>query len=243
MQRIGYDSFTPDNGVLIAKNKDEENSSCGYNCFTWVIDAHPEDSNMVDFKRPDGTVVMRTIADYRQLNDALFHAGSASGSSCEWLDAANRLHFYVIDSKRDAFGILAYTVGVRSLDGSGPQQRGVALKAPPGPPPVVFPAEIGFVLTNTGEPAAVKPDFAAGASSCLDFDVYRLEATVDAPGWTAALANQLAAVKFGDSRNVFLRVSRVPGSAAAARVTLTARSESDPTQSAQVQVIIQEVPE
>ena len=52
VQRIGYDSFTPDSGVLIAKNKNAEGNSCGYNCFTWVIDAHPEDINMVDFKRP-----------------------------------------------------------------------------------------------------------------------------------------------------------------------------------------------
>ena len=43
VQRIGYDSFTPDNGVLIAKNKDVEGRSCGYNCFTWVIDARPEE--------------------------------------------------------------------------------------------------------------------------------------------------------------------------------------------------------
>src|SRR5688572_18692192 len=51
VQRIGNDSFTPDNGVLIAKNKDQESNTCGYRCFTWVVDAHPEDINMVDFKK------------------------------------------------------------------------------------------------------------------------------------------------------------------------------------------------
>ncbi len=49
-----YGSFEPDNGVLIAKNKAlgvgrdcaaPRSSSCGYNCFTWVEDAHPEDMN------------------------------------------------------------------------------------------------------------------------------------------------------------------------------------------------------
>ena len=53
VQRIGYGSFEPDNGVLIAKNKawaagatrGTEGSQCGYNCFTWVEDAHPEDMN------------------------------------------------------------------------------------------------------------------------------------------------------------------------------------------------------
>jgi hypothetical protein len=37
--------------------------TCGYNCFTWVEDAHPEDMNMVDYLKPDGTPIMRTIAD------------------------------------------------------------------------------------------------------------------------------------------------------------------------------------
>ena len=32
VQRIGYDSFTPDSGVLIAKNKDKQTNSCGYGC-------------------------------------------------------------------------------------------------------------------------------------------------------------------------------------------------------------------
>ena len=62
---------------------------------------------------------MRTIADYRQLNDALFHAGLRSGSAVRVAGRANRLHFYVIDSARDAQGVLSYIVGVRSLDGAG----------------------------------------------------------------------------------------------------------------------------
>ena len=78
VQRIGYGSFELDNGVLIAKNKawaaganrGTEGSQCGYNCFTWVEDAHPGDMNAVDYYKPDGTPIMRTVADYRQLNDA-----------------------------------------------------------------------------------------------------------------------------------------------------------------------------
>ena len=49
VQRIGYDSFTPDSGVLIAKNKDGQANSCGYGCSRWVIDAHPEDIKRLDF--------------------------------------------------------------------------------------------------------------------------------------------------------------------------------------------------
>ena len=133
VQRIGYDSFTPDNGVLINKIRDRADSSPGYGCFNWVIDAHPEDINMIDFRRPDGTPVMRTVADYRQLNDALFHAGLNSGSYYEWEDTPNRLHFYIIDLSRDESGILSYKVGVRSLDGSGPQGRGVSVTPAYGP--------------------------------------------------------------------------------------------------------------
>ena len=129
VQRIGNDSFTPDNGVLISKNKDTESNTCGYRCFTWVVDAHPEDIKMVDFKKPDGTVVMRTPADYRQLNDALFHAGLNSGSAYEWKDEANRLHFYVVDVKRNAQGILSYVVGVRAMDATASATRGVTATA------------------------------------------------------------------------------------------------------------------
>ena len=133
VQRIGYDSFTPDNGVLLARNKVKPDNSCGYGCFTWVIDAHPEDIRMADFVRPDGTTVMRTVADYRQLNDALFHAGLGSGSQYEWEDAPNRLHFYVIDFREAGPACSRTRWRVRSLDGPGPQARGVALAAPRSP--------------------------------------------------------------------------------------------------------------
>ena len=130
VQRIGYDSFCPDNGVLLAKNKDKESRNGGpngFNCFNWVIDAHPEDINMVDYIKPDGKKVMRTIADYRQLNDALFHAGLNSGSQFEWEDKANRLHFYIIDVNKNDDGILSYKIGVKSLDGSAMQKRDVSI--------------------------------------------------------------------------------------------------------------------
>lgn len=200
VQRIGYDSFTPDNGVLIAKNKDGEGRTCGYNCFTWVIDANPEDIGMVDFVKPDGTKVMRTIADYRQLNDALFHAGLNSGSQYEWRDEHNRLHFYVIDVKRDARGILSYTVGVRSLDGAGPHERGVAA--------TMEGDEI--VLRNTG----------------TAIDLYRLSASVDGRNWNVQMPNALAVVPAGSTARVPLHITRGTGPAT---VTVTAASESDPS--------------
>src|SRR5262249_8023046 len=133
VQQMGSDSFDPGHGVLLAKTKTAENSSCGtFTCFDWVIDAHPDDINMVDFVAADGTVNKVTVGDQRQLDDATFNAGLNSGSSYEYEDTANRLHFYVIDTHKDDQGVLHYTIGVQSLDGNGPQSRGVALQDAPG---------------------------------------------------------------------------------------------------------------
>ena len=215
VQRIGYDSFTPDNGVLLAKNKNGEGNTCGYNCFTWVIDAHPEDIHMLDFRRPNGEPVMRTIADYRQLNDALFHAGLDSGSQYEWEDTPNRLHFYVVDVHKDARGILSYTLGVRSLDGAGSETRGVSISA----------RGCAFTIANTG---AAPP----GTDAVFDSDIYRLSVSVDGQGWSAQLRNSLAAVRFGESQTVPVYVTRGAVSAQTVVVTLKAQSESDPSKSA-----------
>ncbi|MFB3853898.1 MAG: peptidase M6 [Vicinamibacterales bacterium] len=229
VQRIGYDSFTPDSGVLLAKNKDKPSRSCGYSCFTWVIDAHPEDIEMVDFRRADGTTVMRTPADYRQLNDALFHAGLNSGSQYEWEDTPNRLHFYVVDIHKDARGILSYTVAVRSLDGAGPHARGVALTGPGAEAPA---GAVKVTLRNTGVAAPV----AAGihpqdVTPFVNGDVYRLSVSVEGDGWSASLANALAAAKFGESVTVPVFVT---GGKGRAKVTLRATSESDPAKTATV---------
>ena len=120
----------------------------------WVVDSHPEDINQVDFVAADGTVNKATVGDERQKNDGSFNAGLGSGSTYEYEDTANRLHFYIINKRTDAQGILHYTVGVKSLDGAGPQTRGVSLASP----------QLGnaegyttctFNLTNTGAAAAV----------------------------------------------------------------------------------------
>ncbi len=234
IQRIGYDSFTPDNGVLLAKNKNGEGNSCGYNCFTWVIDARPEDMKAVDFTRPDGTPVLRTIADYRQLNDALFHAGLDSNSQFEWEDAPNRLHFYVVDVQKDARGVLSYTVGVRSLDKAPSRARGVALIAPSrGEAGGGQVARCAFTLKNTGSAATVEPTLhPQAASSFFRHDIFRLAASVEGKGWTAHLRNALSAVAAGEAATVEVSLTRGSDAAPSATVTLTATSESDPSKSA-----------
>lgn len=237
IQRIGNDSFTPDNGVLIAKNKDSLRGGNGgpnsFNSYIWIIDAHPEDIEMVDYVKPNGEEVMRTVADYRQLNDALFHAGLGSGSRFEWEDTANRLHFYVLDLERDEEGILSYTVGVRSLDGSGPQERGAGLAGPAEHEVRRKNTPVNFTLTNIGSPSIASPELhLQDATPFLRADIYRLSVTVEGEGWSAQLLNGLVALDSGESEPVPVYVSRSSGSDPVARVTLRAISESDPSKTA-----------
>ncbi len=241
VQRIGYDSFTPDNGILIAKNKDRLRGRNGgpnaFNSYIWVIDAHPEDINMVDYTKPNGEKVMRTIADYRQLNDALFHAGLNSGSQFEWEDTPNRLHFYVIDVEKNKEGILSYTLAVRSLDGSGPQERGVALDSEAKQKVRGPNTPVTFTLINRGEAVETDPALhLSDASAYLNSDVYRLSVSIEGKGWTAQLLNSLVAVEFGESQPVQVYVSPEDGSVRSATVTLWATSESDPSKTASAKV-------
>ena len=232
VQRIGYDSFTPDSGVLIARNKDGEGNTCGYNCFTWVVDAHPEDVNRLDFIKPDGTRVMRTIADYRQLNDALFHAGLDSGSQFEWVDAPNRLHFYVVDLQRDAAGVIAYTVGVRSLDGAAPHARGVAASAPRSVRVDGAGRTFDVVAWNRGTATVTSSAHPHAPPSSLGNDIYRVAVAVEGGGWTATVRNALVALGPGESAKVPIHLRRTGGPVRRGRITVTIASESDPSKSA-----------
>jgi M6 family metalloprotease-like protein len=235
VQRLGYDSFTPDNGVLLAKFKDSLRGRNGgpnaFNSYIWVIDAHPEDIDMVDYVRPNGEEVMRTLADYRQLNDALFHAGLDSGSEFEWVDPYNRLHFYVVDREEREEGILVYTLAIRSLDGSGGQERRGRLEGPDEASAEELYTPLTFTLSNTGAPAGsesvLHPD---DARPYLDSDLYRLSLSVEGEGWSGRLLNELAAVGAGESRAVTVYISAAATAEASASLTLKAVSESDPSQ-------------
>lgn len=224
VDRMGTDSFTPDSGVLIAKTKNQDNAP-----FEWVVDANPQDINMTDYVLPDGTKVPITIGDYRQLSDALFHAGTDSGSEYEFADQANRLHFYVTDVKRDRKGILSYTVAVRSLDGAGPQKRGVRLLPTAGIPVGKGISTCTFPLFNTGKAAPAAGTHPEDVSAYLNGDVYRLTASVSGNGWSVQLPNALASVNFGDHTLVKVNALRADGGSRLGKVTLTATSESDPS--------------
>jgi hypothetical protein len=231
VDRMGADSFTPDAGVLVSKTKNQDRAP-----FQWVVDANPQDIEMVDFYRPDGSPAMITMGDYRQLSDALFHAGTRSGSEYEYVDEANRLHFYVLDVRRDQTGVLSYTVAVRSLDGDGgPSTHGVALErgnVTSGGKPTGRGVTCTFRLTNTGAYSAGGQAHPENVAPYLTSDVYRLSADVAGIGWRVELPNALAAVKFGASTTVDVAVAAdASGGAPSGFVKLTATSESDPTKS------------
>jgi M6 family metalloprotease-like protein len=235
VQRIGEDSMTPDSGVLISKNKNNASSGCGYSCFTWVIDAHPEDINMVDFLRPrTKTPVMRTIGDYRQVNDALFHAGTNSGSKYEFIDAPNRLHFYILNVQRDATGVQSYDVAIRNLDGPGPHTRGVSVAQPTM---ALNPAGVSsctFKVGNTGVTAPVTPPASPldDPNAYVDNDVYRLTASSSNATVQVHLANEIAAIKTGQTADVPVYIQATNPASFSGVVELKATSESDPTKTA-----------
>ena len=119
--------------------------------------------------------------------------------------------------------MLSYTLGVRSLDGAGPQTRGVQLSGPksdslkPGATTTTT-----FLLKNTGKTTT-------DGAAYTDADIYRLSVSVDGDGWSAALPNALAGVKVGASQPVQVFIKRDATSAKTATVKLTATSESDAT--------------
>ncbi|WP_030454106.1 M6 family metalloprotease domain-containing protein [Herbidospora cretacea] len=227
VDRMGADSFTPDSGVLIAKTKDQDSAP-----FEWVIDANPQDIGMTDYVLPDGTAVPITIGDYRQLSDALFKAGADSGSQYEFKDEANRLHFYVLDLKRAKDGTLSYKVAVRSLDGSGPQKRGVRVLPAAGVTLGDGMATCKFQLMNTGKAAASTAAHPEDVSAYTKSDVYRLSTTVNGKGWSVNVPNFLTSAEFGKKVTVPVHAIRAKGGSLLATIKLTATSESDPTKTA-----------
>jgi M6 family metalloprotease-like protein len=226
VQRIGNDSFTTGHGVLISKTKNSDSAP-----FVWIVDAHPENIDKLDFKRPNGGPVMMTLGDYRQLADATFNAGLNSGSQFEYVDAANKLHFYVVDVHYDGQGILSYTVAVRSLAANGPHTRGVSITSA-GKKSVPESAICSFPVRNTGQAEAVPPGHPEDVSGYVAGDVYRLAVSATGTGWTAQIRNALATAKFGEALTVPVYVSRTRKSSSSSTVTLTATSESDPSKTA-----------
>ncbi len=232
-QQIGADSFQASTGVLIEKNKTAA-SSCGpngFNCFAWVVDAHPTDINIQDFTRPDSTIQWVTTGDPRQLADATFHAGTSSGSFYEWTDTRNNLRFFILN-RSEVSGIVHYQIAVQNLAGNGPHARGVTVD---NPTPSFLTENYGhcnFNLNNTGTFSSFTnghPE-TSDLTSAVSNDVYRLSTSVTSgTGWAAQLPNELAYAAFGASTNVPVYITRTEAADENATISLTATSVSDPT--------------
>lgn len=216
VDRIGYDSFTPDHGVLIAKNKDLVDLAP----FEWVIDAHPEDINtrqapppnqqreIFDYYLPtvvpatlslptSGEKVPITLGDPRQLADALFHAGTGEGVVSEFLDEPNGLHFYVLGTQLDSRGVRTYRVAVRALAGAGAFPRGLELVS----------ADISPVAAGRVAQARIQLRNTGGA-----VDLVRLRAG-HSQGWTTQLQHEVIEIAAGETVEVPVYVA-VPAGAA-----------------------------
>lgn len=231
VDRIGYDSFTPDHGVLIAKNKDLVDLAP----FEWAIDAHPEDINtriapapneqkaIFDYylpavvpsilKHPDsGEMVPITLGDPRQLADALFHAGTGQGVVSEHVDEPNGLHFYVLGTQLDIRGVRTYRVAVRSLEAAGPATRSLALAgSQAGSAAAGRVAEARFSITNDGTAP----------------DLVRLSAT-HAQGWKTQLQHEVIEIAVGETVEIPVYVAVPDGATAGVQaIQFNAISETD----------------
>jgi len=228
VDRIGFDSFTTDHGVLITKNKNADTSP-----FMWITDSHPDDINEAtppapnqdreihDFVRPlSGEVVPITQGDQRQLADATFHAGTGPDVVSEAIDEANRLHFYVLDKQVDDRGVMTYRVAVRHLDA-----------------PVTVPSaiELGEVLdAHSAEPGKVGVVTTTVTNTGLATDLVRLR--VEAPdGVTTRLDHDVIELSAGETREVavWFRVPSDQTSRDDLGLRLVAQSEIDPAGSAE----------
>ncbi|MFJ7934587.1 M6 family metalloprotease domain-containing protein [Sporosarcina sp. NPDC096371] len=211
VDRVGFDSFTPDSGVLLAKTKNSESAPN-----IWVVDANPEDIDQVDFVRPNGEEAMYSKGDFRQLADSLFKAGTDEGVFSEYTDEHNRLHFYILDKKYDDIGALSYRVAVRHLDGAGSFERGVTTasstveQATPGRV-----ATHNFSVTNTGE----------------ETDLIRVKAET-AAGWKTQVQHNVIEVPAGETVEVPVYVEIPEGKQAPTNLVFTATSETDASKTA-----------
>jgi M6 family metalloprotease-like protein len=230
IDRMGADSFTPDSGVMISKTKDKDIAP-----FQWTIDANPQDINLVDFYRPNGTQAKVTIGDYRQLADALFHAGTRSGSESEYVDKPNRLHFYVLGMRRDEIGVLHYTVGVRSLDSPVAATAHIEMvegevEKQGGMSPTREGVTCTFKLRNPSTPTK-SIGALQNSNSSMGFasDVFRLSAEVDGDGWRVEVPNAFAFARLGEWTVAEVAVGASQNASSSATITLTAASELDPS--------------
>jgi hypothetical protein len=213
VNRVGYDSFTPDAGVLIAKTKNADLSP-----FLWVVDSHPDDIGATDYVKPNGEEQPYRFGDYRQLSDALFKVGrtgtNALGkglakpgeTSNSYEDTGNDIKFLILAKRLDGAGVLQYRVA--------------AMKATPSPL-----LTYGATAANAGSSVNERRFTVTNTGSATDI----IRVTPSSTGDVKVL-NDLVEVPAGKSVTVAVYTGKDLG---CAPVTLTARSEGDRSKSAQ----------
>jgi hypothetical protein len=151
IDRVGYDSFANDHGVLISRTK----ASGSNNGNSWVIDANPGALDLIDYVRPTGEVIKFTYGNQVQLANSAFHAGLGEGINNEWHDEYNFLKFYILDKhqKPNKYGdVLSYDIGVLRTD--GPAVAGsLAISYEVKPESRNRVAVVNFKVTNVGATA------------------------------------------------------------------------------------------
>lgn len=223
VNRVGYDSFAPDAGVLIAKTKNADTLP-----FLWVVDAHPDDIGAIDYVKPTGEPQPYRFGDYRQLSDALFKAGtrgshpnpalSSKGYAANdqttntFIDAGNDLKILILDKASDAAGVLSYRVAVMKATPSPVLQYGVSMTG------------IEEMGADVGE---VVPLRVTVRNTGIATDVVRVAA--QSTGTELRIPNDLVEVPAGASRTVTI-YKRVPASCS--DVVITATSEGDTSKKA-----------
>ena len=134
----------------------------------------------------------------------------------------------MLDRQRDRRGRLSYVLGIRSLDGSGPQRRGVRLGGDRDVANRRGLASCELPLRNTGRLVRVAGDHPEGVRRYLDSDIFRLSARVRGRGWTTNLPAELVTTPNGTTTGVTVHARNDFAGAPPGRVRVVARSESDP---------------
>jgi M6 family metalloprotease-like protein len=225
VNRVGYDSFAPDAGVLIAKTKNADTLP-----FLWVVDAHPDDIGAIDYIKPTGEPQPYRFGDYRQLSDALFKAGTRGNhpdpalaskgyaandqTTNTFIDAGNDIKFLILDKRTDSAGVLTYRVAVMKATPSPVLAYGATAAAGPRTPTTpggVVP--VTLTVTNTGRAT----------------DFFRIAASGSGDTTTRVL-NDLVEVAAGASKTV--TVYAKSATQACPTVAFTVTSEGDTSKAA-----------
>ena len=194
----------------------------------WVIDANPQDIDMIDFVRPDGTDACRSPSattgscPTRCSTPAPTPAASTSTSTRPTGCTSTSL-----DVQRATARACCRTRSP-SARSTAPARSSAASRLLPtaGVPTGGRLATCRFPLTNTGHGAAAAASTRRTSAPTCDSDVYRLSAEVGRPRLVGVVPNELDTAEFGQHRPVTVYAKRESGHRLAA-VKLTATSESD----------------